>query len=191
MSLDHILLGLCRAPTSGYDVKRAMDAGIRHFWSANLNQIYPTLNRLEEKGWLTSKAEASPNGPERRVYRITRAGKTELRRWLRSGPLVGAERFAYIAQLVFMDELGNTAETLAFMKALKTRLEAWQAELVANDPTTGSEPSAVAALDRSLDPETFHGAIAIRMGIHTLAAKIAWCDEAIFRIERRLEGEKR
>ena len=85
---------------------------------------------------------------------------------------------------------GSQGVQLAFMKALKTRLEAWQAELVANDPTTGSEPSAVAALDRSLDPETFHGAIAIRMGIHTLAAKIAWCDEAILRIERRLEGEK-
>ncbi len=185
MSLDHILLGLCRVPSSGYDVKREIDSGIRHFWSAHFGQIYPTLNRLEEKGWLKSKPEASPTGPERRVYRLTRAGRAELRRWLRSGPQVGAERFAYIAQLAFMDELADTRETLAFMKALRVRLEAWQAELVAMDPTTGSD---VTAVDGSLDDESFHGVLAIRMGIHTLAAKIAWCDEAILRIERRLEG---
>ncbi len=40
MSLDQILLGLCRRPHSGYDIKRAFSQGIHHFWSAELDQIY-------------------------------------------------------------------------------------------------------------------------------------------------------
>ncbi|MYK68861.1 MAG: PadR family transcriptional regulator, partial [Gammaproteobacteria bacterium] len=43
MSLDHILLGLLRDPATGYDLKSAFSERIRHFWSAELSQIYPAL----------------------------------------------------------------------------------------------------------------------------------------------------
>src|SRR5262245_50207413 len=105
MSLDHILLGMLREPASGYDIKTAFDQGARYFWSAELSQIYPSLQKMERAGWLKSHREPSPKGPERRIYRRTAKGADELRRWLISGPAMGTERFAYIAQLIYFGEV--------------------------------------------------------------------------------------
>ena len=58
MSLDHILLGLLREPATGYDLGNAFSENVRHFWSAELSQIYPTLKRLEQRGMLRSAASS-------------------------------------------------------------------------------------------------------------------------------------
>jgi DNA-binding PadR family transcriptional regulator len=183
MSLPHILLGLLRQPASGYDLKAEFEKGIRHFWSAELSQIYPTLKRMEGQGWLSSATEPSGRGPDRRVYTRTEAGRAELLRWLRGHPQVGAERFAYLAQIAFMDELGDLRRTLEFMRALKIRLAAWEAEL------REIEAGVFAALPGypdDLPAVELHHHVTLRMGLHTLAAKLAWCDETIARLERRL-----
>lgn len=186
MSLPHILLGLLRRPASGYDLKAEFERGIRHVWSAELSQIYPTLNRMEERGWLASETEPSQRGPDRRVYTRTDAGREELLAWLRQGPQVGSERFAYLAQLAFMDELEDPAETLDFLRVLKARLAAWRAELEAIEAEAFAT---VHGFPDRLPAEAFHHHATLRMGLHTLAAKLAWCDETIARVERRLVGE--
>ncbi len=184
MSLDHILLGLLREPATGYDLKSVFGENVRHFWSAQLSQIYPTLKRLEQRGMLDSRVEPSPKGPDRKVYSLTPAGRDELLRWLRSGPAVGAERFAYLAQLYFMDALGDVHETRAFMEALREHLARWLAQLraVERDVTAafGDAP------ERYSDAG-FHRFAALRMGIHSIGAKVAWCDETLAAIDRREE----
>jgi PadR family transcriptional regulator PadR len=40
--------------------------------------LYPALERLQKKGWLTSKWEASPTGRQARYYTITAAGRKQL-----------------------------------------------------------------------------------------------------------------
>ena len=83
---------------SGYDIKRGFREGARHFWSAELSQIYPALKALENRGWLTSRLEPPAKGPPRHVYRRTAQGRAELIRWLGEGPQMGSERFAYLGQ---------------------------------------------------------------------------------------------
>lgn len=183
MSLPHILLGLLRKPASGYDLKAEFERGIRHFWSAELSQIYPTLKRMERKGWLASATEPSDRGPDRRVYTRTHAGREELLRWLGGHPQVGAERFAYLAQIAFMDELGDFHRTLEFMRALRSRLAAWEAELRAIETDVFA---AMPGYPDRLPPDELHHHVTLRMGLHTLAAKLVWCDETIARLERRL-----
>ena len=78
---------------------------------------------------LRSRIEPSPKGPNRRVYTLTDEGRAELLRWLHSGPAVGTERFAYLAQLYFMDAVGDLHETRAFMTALRDHLSRWLAQL--------------------------------------------------------------
>ena len=92
MSLEHILLGLLRTPATGYELKSTFENSIRHFWSARLSQIYPTLDKMERRAWLSSKKESSDKGPARRVYEVTPEGRAELGRWLQSGPVIGVER---------------------------------------------------------------------------------------------------
>ena len=86
MSLEHILLGLLREPATGYDLKNAFSENVRHFWSAELSQIYPTLKRLEQRRMLRSRVEPSPKGPNRRVYTLTGEGRTELLQLAASRP---------------------------------------------------------------------------------------------------------
>lgn len=40
--------------------------------------LYPALERLEKKGWVTSRWEPSPTGREARYYTITTAGRKQL-----------------------------------------------------------------------------------------------------------------
>ena len=183
MSLDHILLGLLRDPATGYDLKNAFSERIRHFWSAELSQIYPTLKRLEQRRMLRSRVEPSPRGPNRKVYSLTGEGREEVRRWLRSGPEVGTERFAYLAQLYFMDAVGDLRETRAFMEELRAHLAGWLGQLrsVEGEVTAahGDEP------ERYSDAG-FHRFATLRMGIHSIGSKVAWCDETLAAIDRRL-----
>lgn len=182
MSLPHILLGILRQPASGYDLKARFQRDIRLFWSAELSQIYPTLKRMEKKGWLTSVVEPSDRGPDRRVYRTTPRGRTELRRWLASGPQVGSERFEYLAQLFFMDEIDDPVAARAFMVALRAHLAAWRAELAVIE----THLEHAAGFPDGLESRHFYPHIGLRMGLHTLAAKVAWCDETIARLDRRV-----
>ena len=183
MSLDHILLGLLQDPATGYDLKNAFSENVRHFWSAELSQIYPTLKRLEQRRMLRSRVEPSPKGPNRRVYSLTEEGRRELLRWLRSGPAVGTERFAYLAQLYFMDAVGDIHETRAFMTALRDHLSRWLAQLWAVErdviATYGDAP------ERYSDAG-FHHFAALRMGIPSIGSKVTWCNETLAAIDRRL-----
>ncbi len=183
MSLDHILLGLLREPATGYDLKNAFGENIRHFWSAELSQIYPTLKRLERQGMLRSRLEPSPKGPKRRVYTRTEKGRAELLQWLRRGPVVGTERFAYLAQLYFMDAVCDLHETRAFVKALRDHLARWLAQLraVEREVTAnfGDAP------ERYSD-SGFHKFASLRMGIHSIGSKVTWCNETLAAIDRRI-----
>jgi DNA-binding PadR family transcriptional regulator len=182
MSLEHILLGMLREPAAGYALRREFQQGARHFWSAELSQIYPALQRMERRGWLKSREEPSPVGPSRRVYRRTAAGDRALFAWLRSPPAVGAERFAYLGQLIFMGELDDLPHTGAFLTELRQRL-AGTLELLQRV----AEPLAAKfnADAGTLSAIEFHEFMALRMGIHSLTAKVCWCDESLEMITAR------
>lgn len=84
MALSHILLGLLAGqPMHGYDLKTAFDKEFGVLWNLNFGQVYPTLDKLSEQGFLSTRSE-SYGGRERNVYSITDAGKEELIRWLQS-----------------------------------------------------------------------------------------------------------
>ena len=185
MSLDHILLGLLRQPATGYDLKNVFSDTVRHFWSARLSQIYPTLKRLEQRQLLRCWPEPSPKGPDRKVYLVTEKGRAELLSWLRSEPAVGTERFAYLAQLYFMDAIGDIHETRAFMTALREHHSRWLAQLRAIEQdivTSHGDPE-------HFTDAGFHQFASLRMGIHSIQSKVTWCDETLAAIDRRIDAQ--
>ena len=63
--------------TYGYDIARRI-------WASGLDDVreasvYGTLNRLFRAGLLTTRVEASPSGPHRKYYGLTRDGRAYLR----------------------------------------------------------------------------------------------------------------
>lgn len=82
MSLPHALLtALIERPSSGFDLAARFDKSMAYFWQASHQQIYRELARLEESGWVRSRADESARGG-RKVYEVLDAGREELRRWV-------------------------------------------------------------------------------------------------------------
>jgi DNA-binding PadR family transcriptional regulator len=188
MSLEHILLGMLHRPASGYDLKVEFQQGACYVWSAELSQIYPTLQRMRRRGWLGSEEVPSTKGPPRKVYRRTAKGTAALHKWLRGEPILGAERFAYLAQLLFMGELHDPEQTQTFVQQLRAKLAAYQQFL--ETALRGHEQSYPGFPD-SFSDEAFHDWISMRMGVASLGAKVAWCDETLRLVKDRLSREKR
>lgn len=193
MSLDHILLGMLHEPASGYDLKEKFEQSVRHFWFAELSQIYPALKKLEERGLLSSRPVPSSRGPERRVFETTGAGSEELERWLTSEPLIPKDRITYLAQLFFMGEVEDLSATEQFMERLRgsmvTRLAVLQAIEAEWMGAIGIDGSALAvdggALAEIEDDRVFHMYTTLRMGIHSLRSRVEWCDETLSAIRAR------
>lgn len=81
MSVRHSLLALLDAgPMHGYGLKTEFEAATNEVWPLNVGQVYITLGRLERDGLVTLDAgDGQVEG--QKVYRITEAGRAELRRW--------------------------------------------------------------------------------------------------------------
>ena len=83
MSLRYALLGFLNlGPMTGYDLKKQLDRSTQNFWYAGLNQIYPTLKKMEDEGWITSAVEPQEARPNRVVYDMSETGRQELLDWL-------------------------------------------------------------------------------------------------------------
>ncbi|MCB8945693.1 MAG: PadR family transcriptional regulator [Ardenticatenaceae bacterium] len=85
MSLKHAILGFLSfapEPLSGYDLKKAFDNSVRHFWPANQSQIYRTLAALAEEGMVEVEVVEREERLDMKLYRLTENGRSELHRWL-------------------------------------------------------------------------------------------------------------
>jgi DNA-binding PadR family transcriptional regulator len=92
MSIKHALLGiLAREPGHGYDLKRAFDEKLGDFWELNVGQIYTTLQRMEDEGWVQNTPVPQDDRPDKKVYQITSEGLEEFRAW-RTRPVKPAPR---------------------------------------------------------------------------------------------------
>jgi DNA-binding PadR family transcriptional regulator len=110
MSLMHAILGfLSYAPRTGYELKtECFDQSVAHFWPADQSQIYRTLDKMTEQGLTESRLEIQEDRPNRKVYHITEAGRTELTHWLQTFHPLPDHREPFLVQLYFAAELPNT-----------------------------------------------------------------------------------
>ena len=79
---DLVILGLLKEqPMHGYQIKHQIEyRKLDHWARVSLASIYYTLNRLEEKGFISAHHEKVGKMPERTVYRLTPKGEKRLSR---------------------------------------------------------------------------------------------------------------
>jgi PadR family transcriptional regulator, regulatory protein AphA len=185
MSLPHVLLGMLARPASGYDLKQQFEQSVRHFWYAELSQIYPTLARLEKKGLLTSRKMPSDKGPDRKVYTRTESGRKALRDWLADGPVLRTERHAYLTQLFFLDEI-PPSRRIRFMQDLRDDFADRLRELQEIESGWAAEDPRFPDL---LPDGDLVKHMTLRSGLKKYAMMVEWCDECLARFGERL-GDK-
>lgn len=78
-TLDLIVLRLLRAgPANGWDVTNAIQATTRGILDVNYGSVYPTLRRLEAKGFVRGSWGTSENNRRARFYELTTSGRRQL-----------------------------------------------------------------------------------------------------------------
>lgn len=108
MSLKHAMLGfLSFAPLTGYELKKAFDRSVQHFWPANQSQIYRTLAELAEAGWVDVEVIEREERLDLKRYHITPAGRQELHRWLTTPLPPHDYREPFLIQVYFAGALSD------------------------------------------------------------------------------------
>ncbi len=80
-----ILALLDEAPSHGYQLKTAFERRTGGNWALNIGQVYTTIQRLERDGLVKALASGGVSSDDdRREYRITPAGSTQLAAWFES-----------------------------------------------------------------------------------------------------------
>ena len=106
MSLPHVLLGLLwTSPSTGYDLARSLDEDIAPLWRAEISQIYPSLARLRRAGFVLLRVLGPRRGPRRNLYRITAAGRRELKRWLSEPSPPPSSKDEGLTRIAFLEAL--------------------------------------------------------------------------------------
>jgi DNA-binding PadR family transcriptional regulator len=125
MSLAYAIIGLLQQEQrTGYELKTScFDQCLAHLWPADQAQIYRTLDKLLEQGWITCSIEIQCDRPNRKVYSVTEAGKAEFIRWLQSPHPLPTLREPLLIQLFFAAHLPNEAIVQLLEQQLAARIE--------------------------------------------------------------------
>lgn len=79
-ALDMLVLRtLAAGPLHGYGISKAIQASSSEALEIEFGSLYPALKRLELKGWIASKWELSEHNRRAKFYRLTPAGRRQLR----------------------------------------------------------------------------------------------------------------
>jgi DNA-binding PadR family transcriptional regulator len=117
---------LAKTPAHGYELKQAFEETFGDVWPPlNFGQIYTTLQRLERDGLVQSREVPQDHRRDKKVYELTPAGHTELRKWLSepaSGPWLKDEFFMKLVMAGLTDAADQAAlidrQRRVYMQAL-------------------------------------------------------------------------
>jgi len=177
VALPHaILVSLSEQSGSGYELARRFDRSIGYVWAATHQPIYRTLKSMEDDGWVRVTPVVQQGRPDKKVYTVANAGRTELARWIADplsgrGSSVADNRTRDIAIKVRGAEYGDVGA----VRAQVTVLRAERADLL--DTYRGFEKRQFPD-PSGLSGSALHQYLVFRGGIRAEESAIHWLDEA-------------
>ncbi|XVS61066.1 PadR family transcriptional regulator [Actinosynnema sp. CA-299493] len=172
MALEHaILVSLDERSGSGYELAQRFEKSIGFFWAATHQQIYRTLKRMVELGWVSCDEVAQDGRPDKKVYEVADAGRAELARWLAAPgePETIRHDLSVKVRGASSGDAGALVAEVARHRDLHTeRLDVYLAIEKKDFP----DPSA-------LSGRRLHQYLVLRGGIRAERALVEWCDEVL------------
>lgn len=171
MALSHAILATLLGQTlSGYDLRKQFEGSVGFFWQASFQQIYRELTKLEEQGFLTYETVHQETRPDKKLYRVTEAGRQYLRDWIAEPGEVAPLRDELLVKL-FAGYLVSRSTILAELQQHRR------------------QHTERLAVYRQLEQNFFGGSnlsiadkfryMTLRNGIRYETEWLVWCDEAI------------
>lgn len=88
-----ILRTLLFGPTHGHSIAHLIQQSSGDILKVDHGSLYPALQRLERRGWITAKWGTSKNNRRAKYYRLTAAGRKQLiaetTKWERLATAIG------------------------------------------------------------------------------------------------------
>jgi PadR family transcriptional regulator AphA len=181
MSLQYLILGLLKyGPMSGYDLNKAFQSSVKHFWETDQSLIYRALYKMHEAGWVEIDVVNQESLPAKKLYRLTDSGKQELSDWLRTPQTLPGFHEAWLGQLFFGAEL-NKEEIKRLLEARIVQLNEILARYENDVP-----PSAAyyADLFQAHNDMRFW-LLALHYGIERMRFELKWAETAL----QNLQGD--
>jgi DNA-binding PadR family transcriptional regulator len=157
---------------SGYELKKAAEAGVGYVWTAAKSHVYAVLPRLVEGGYATTRRVTQERRPDKQVYKITRKGERAFKEWLEAPIEERGARSPFLLKVFF--------GRLMSKEALVGHIERQRAEVV----RTLEEYREIETQIRD-DPRSYYGYVTLRWGLAQSRAFIRWADEMLREIEER------
>lgn len=162
---------LAQQPASGYDLLRLFEKSMANVWPATQSQLYGELNKLAESG-LIEVADIGPRG--RKEYRITGAGRAELRRWITSPQDDPPLRSPGLLRIFLLGEIPRN-QAREHLEAMAEHADAEVERLTAlRDSIESIE-----------DDGTFYGLAALDFGLRANAMEADWARSVMRAIDKR------
>lgn len=74
-----ILKALALEPLHGIGISRRITQITRGAFQVSFGSLFPSLHRMEEKGWVEAEWRASENNRRAKYYRLTQSGRAQLK----------------------------------------------------------------------------------------------------------------
>ncbi len=104
---DKIILGFLEIKNlTIYEIKKAMENSINHFYSSSYGSIHPAVAKLEKNGFVTSK-EKFDGKRKKKIYSITESGKENFNNWLKDDIQLTRLKEDSLVKLFFFGNLDN------------------------------------------------------------------------------------
>jgi DNA-binding PadR family transcriptional regulator len=175
VSLRIAALGLlAQQPGSGYDLLGRFERSMANVWPATQSQLYGELNRLADAG-LIEVSKVGARG--RKEYRITAAGRDELRDWItdtRDDPPV---RLPGLLRVFLLGEV-SPEQARDYMSAMA---EHGEADVQRYEGIRDSN-------DWDADADHFYGRMALEYGLRLGAMEAQWARWVIDQMDARGRG---
>jgi DNA-binding PadR family transcriptional regulator len=96
---------LTDGPATGYEIKKVFEEHFGYFLDLSHSAIYPALADMREQGLVDCEEVRQVGKPDKKVYRLTEAGKAALRDGLQHSPGRHKVRSEFISLLIFSEHL--------------------------------------------------------------------------------------
>ena len=74
-----VLKALSLEPLHGVGISRRITQITRGGFQVSFGSLFPSLHRMEEKGWVEAEWRSSENNRRAKYYRLTSSGRTQLK----------------------------------------------------------------------------------------------------------------
>jgi DNA-binding PadR family transcriptional regulator len=159
--------------SSGYELHKRAEGSVGFIWAPARSQLYAVLKRLEAGGLVRGRHIEQSDRPDKRLFRISKAGMATLRDWLDDVEPIEPEDRDGILLKLFFATFGDEEAAPRQLRDYRRRVEDRLATYAGIERTFEGERGA-APLQRLLT---------LRLGIALMQATLAWAEDALGALE--------